>query len=40
VAFLVTSVRAGVDGPVVVEHKRFVWGDKRLVEAPFEIVEG
>ncbi|UQA57162.1 Mov34/MPN/PAD-1 family protein [Polyangium aurulentum] len=40
VAFLVTSVRAGANGPVVDEHKLFVWMDKRFVEAPFVIVEG
>jgi proteasome lid subunit RPN8/RPN11 len=39
VAFLVTSVRAGEAGPVVDEHKLFVWKDRGFVEAPFEIVD-
>ncbi|TKD00948.1 Mov34/MPN/PAD-1 family protein [Polyangium fumosum] len=38
-AFLVTSVRAGAEGPVVDEHKLFVWRDRSFVEAPFEIVD-
>lgn len=38
VSFLVTSVRAGVSGPVVDEHKLFVWKDRSFVEAPFAIV--
>lgn len=35
-AFLVTSVRAG---PVVDEHRLFIWREGRFREAPFEIVD-
>ncbi len=38
-AFLVTSVRKGAAGPVVDDHKLFVWSGAAFVEAPFSIVE-
>lgn len=38
VSFLVTSVRAGEAGPVVDEHKLFIWREKNFVEANFAIV--
>ncbi|MBL9024914.1 MAG: Mov34/MPN/PAD-1 family protein [Myxococcales bacterium] len=37
--FLVTSVRRADAGPVVDDHKLFVWRERAFVEAPFEIVE-
>jgi proteasome lid subunit RPN8/RPN11 len=38
-AFLVSSVRKSDAGPVVDDHKLFVWKDDRFVEAAFEVVD-
>lgn len=39
-AFLVSSVRGTEAGPVVDDHKLFVWKDRAFVESPFEVVDG
>ena len=38
-AFLVTSVRQSPGGPLVDDHKLFVWSGGAFIEAPFTIVD-